>query len=119
MKIIVTESSQKKVLNRLIAEESGYLDKVLLVKSYLDNHFSRQKYSQPSDENGEPFEHDVVGWVDSEGEIVKLFNDYQLFDLLQEKFKNIIADKDERDSFLKKVIIAWYQGKIDKNGVIV
>ena len=51
-------------------------------------------------------------------EVVRTYTDRQLFDMLQEEFKDILPDKNERDSLIKKVLVAWYNNKIDKNGVI-
>ena len=117
MKIILTEEKEKNLVRYLIKESYNYPDKVLLVKKFLDQHFSRATYDS-TDDSGKPTEKQVVAWMNSGKEAVKTYTDVQLFEMLQEEFKNILADKNERDEFLKNVIKAWYNKKIDSNGII-
>lgn len=117
MKVILTEEQERKLVKHLIKESYSYPDKVLLVKEFLDQHFSRATYDS-EDDNGKPSEKQVVAWMNSSNEAVKTYTDVQLFEMLQEEFKTILSDTKERDEFLKKIIKAWYNNKIDDNGII-
>ena len=116
MKIIINEKSEKRLI-QLIKEESLYTNKVLMVKKFLDDNLSRADYNQNDDETGLPSRKQIAVWMNG-NEVIKTYKDQQLIDMIQEKFKNIFDDENECYSFLKKVLIAWYKNKIDKNGVI-
>ena len=103
---------------RLIHEEvSGLSDKVAEVKKYLDKHFHRARSSEFGDD-GTPEMREVVAWVDDINQIMKSLTDVQLFYVIQAKFKNILADKGERDKFIKQVIKDWYNKKISKENTL-
>ncbi len=116
MKIIINERHEEKLV-KIIKEETLYLDKVLRIKRFLDSHFSRADYQQVDDNTGMPSKKQVAVWM-SGNEAVRTYTDTQLFEMLQEVFKDILPDKKERDMLLKNVLVAWYNNKIDKNGVI-
>jgi hypothetical protein len=40
----------------------------------------------------------------------QLLTDKDLFYIAQDRFKNILGDRDERDDFLKNALINWYHG---------
>ena len=105
--------------SHVIKEDSVDMsDKVFQVKDYLDKHFARATATK-SDDDGYPSEVGVVAIVDGNKKVVKTMSDVQLFYLLQDKFKELFGDKEERDNFLKRIIRAWYYGKISKNGIIM
>lgn len=125
--IILSEHQIQLVMNKMLSEELssvGYNDKVLQVKKYLDDNFTKAKNDIGKfDSEGNRQVDEYVSLVDKNRNVLKLMTDRQLFDLLQEKFKNILPNKEEddkkkRDEFLKSVMIAWYNHKIDKNGSI-
>ena len=118
MKTIVINERQEKILMRLMREEvSGLSDKVAEVKNYLDKHFHRARSSEFG-KDGTPEMREVVVWVDDNNQIMKSLTDVQLFYVIQAKFKNILADRDERDKFLKQVIKDWYNKKISKENTL-
>ena len=116
MRIIINEIHEKKLI-KMINEESLYLDKVLKIKGFLDKNLSRADFQQFDSNTGKPSKKQVAAWMNG-NEVVRTYTDRQLFDMLQEEFKDILPDKNERDSLIKKVLVAWYNNKIDKNGVI-
>lgn len=115
-KVLLTEQQIAK--NILTEMYGGMGDKVGVVKDYLDSHFSRAKVSEMG-ENGRPHAKEVVIWLDDFKQPVKALTDVQLFYIIQDEFKNIIADKAERDEFLKDVIKSWYNKKISKDNTVL
>jgi len=115
-KVLLTE---QQILSTLLTEVYGGMgDKVGIVKDYLDKHFSRAKVSEMG-ENGRPQAKEVVIWLDDFNQPVKALTDVQLFYIVQDEFKNILSDKNERDEFLKDVIKSWYNKKISNNNTIL
>lgn len=113
--IILTENKIHTLLKAMVKESyGGWSEKVELVKNYLDRHFARAK-ATIMDKNGRPSFQEVVAWLDDNKQVVKTLTDVQLFYVIQDEFKDIIADKQERDDFLKQVIKNWYEHKISKN----
>lgn len=125
MKIIITESMEKKLIEYLLKETiNGYSDKVLSVKKYLDTHWLKadtvgvgnfdecatQHIVMAKSSNGEPLKQD--------GETVNKTLE-ELFELLQAKYKNLFgSNTQERDKFLKQIIKDWFNNKITSNGVL-
>lgn len=104
-KIIVRESAARKLVGEIISEEiGGWSDKVLLVKKYLDGKYVRLRNK------------DFVVELDADKQVKRVLTDKKLFLDLQEEFRDIIADKRERDKFLIQVIKDWYADKISKYG---
>lgn len=115
--IKITERQERLILKTILNEEYGGLsDKVGEVKKYLDDNFIRMTTLEFKD--GEPQNTEVVAWADKNKQPLKLLTDVQLFDLIQEKFKNILSDKEERDKFLKQIIKQWYSNNIGKNNTL-
>ena len=127
-RIIINENKRNFLLSVILNEsltDGEMSDKVLQIKTYLDDNFSKANSDIDSfDENGNRKVKSFAALLDSSKNVVKLMTDKQLFDLLQEKFKTILPNNDNderllRDNFLKKVLIAWYNDKITKEGVIL
>jgi hypothetical protein len=117
-KITINESQEELILNAILKEEiegAGWGDKVLTVKKYLDANFVRAD-STIMGKDGQPTQQQVVAWTDKNGKILRTLSDVQLFYMVQEKFKNILPDKKERDNFLKQVLKDWYSKSISKAG---
>lgn len=113
--IIVSEEKERVLIEAMLNEKFGGLgDAVKTVAEYLDKHFSRAT-STIIGADGKPEVQQVVAWLDDYKQVIKTLTDVQLFYILQEEFKSIIADKDERDKFLKQVIKDWYNKKITAN----
>lgn len=115
MKIIINEI-QKCLLTNCIVNEmyGGYGDKVKIVKDYLDKNFAKAN-STTFGNDGTPKNEKIVAWLDDYKQIVKTLTDVQLFYVIQDQFKNILPDINERDKFLKQIIKDWYNNKISKN----
>ena len=95
----------------------NYINKVSVVKKFLDNTFVKADMSTINDE-GLPQKKPIVGMKDNNGNVVKNLSPQQLFYLIQNKFKHIYLDKEKRDKFLKQIIIDWYNNKISKEGLL-
>lgn len=109
-------------MNTILNESSDYAEELgpkrLAVKNFLDKHF--MKGSTPMlDNEGNPSKMEVVVMM-QDGKPLKSMDDKQLFYYLQshKQFRNMLPSND-RDEFLKKTIIAWYNKKINKNGNIM
>ncbi len=115
-KIIINEDKEHLLYEEAVIEEmfGGWGEKVKAVKDYLDNHFSRATATIFGDD-GMPKTEKVVAWLDDYKQVVKTLTDVQLFYIIQDKFKNILPDKEERDKFIIQVLKDWYNHKISKN----
>lgn len=116
MKIIINESKEHLLYEEAMIEEmfGGWGEKVKLVKDYLDKHFSRAK-STVFGKDGKPEVQEVVAWLDDFKQVVKTLTDVQLFYVIQDEFKNILPDREERDKFIIQVLKDWYNHTISKN----
>jgi hypothetical protein len=129
MKKIIINENKRDLLFSVILNESltdgDKSDKVLQIKDFLDSNFSKANSDTESfDENGNRKVKSFAALLDSSKNVLKLMTDKQLFDLLQEKFKKILpnsnsSERNVRDNFLKKVLIAWYNDRITKEGSIL
>jgi len=116
MKILIKESQLKLVEQEMVNE--AYCDKTLIVKKFLDGNYMRGDFVK--DDNGGKKTIGVFVKLTDKGLPTKdsaMFDD--VFYRVQDQFKNIISDKNERDEFLKKAIKAWYDNKINQRGNIV
>lgn len=119
-RLIINESQEKLLISEFIFENKIYsvdTDKVLVLKKFLDNNFKRASMSQINN-SGMPVNTPIVGMMDNRGNIIKNMSDRQLFDLMQDKFKNIYDNNIQRDKFIAQVIKDWYYNKIDNNGLL-
>lgn len=121
-KIILREDQFEK-LKMLFAKQGNQYsyspEKVLIVKAYLDDNFSHD----PED-NIEGIGAD--GYVSNTpivymrntftGKKLRPMYDYQLLDLLCNKFSNMFTDDDEKTKFLGQVMKDWYYNKIGLYG---
>ena len=92
-------------------------NKVLAVKSYLDETFVRGRMPIVG-EDGYPQTLYIVGMKGSDGKVIKNMTAKQLFFLLQDKFSKIYQDKKQRNKFLKKVMQDRYNRKITREGLL-
>ena len=100
-------------------ESSNFVEpqKVLLVKKYLDDNFVRAAIPVKLG-NGDIVNKAIVGFKGPDGQPAENLSIRNLFWKTQDKFKNIYADKNKRDQFLKQVITDWYNKKISKEGLL-
>jgi len=118
-KIIITEQQEQMLLEHLIMEKTYPIDvnKVLLVKKFLDKHFKRGSLAQFGTD-GMPENTPVVGMISEDVKIVKNLTARQLFDVLEDVFKRMFSNKIQRAKFLVQVIKDWYYERITKEGLL-
>jgi len=115
-KIIISEEKEHLLYEEAMLEEmfGGWGDKVKSIKDYLDKNFARAA-ATIFGEDGKPQVKQVVAWLDDYKQIVKTLTEVQLFYIIQDQFKKILPDKNERDKFIIQVLKDWYNNKISKN----
>lgn len=115
-KIIINEDKEHLLYEEAMLEEmfGGWGDKVKAIKDYLDKNFARAA-ATIFGEDGKPQIKQVVAWLDDYKQIVKTLTDVQLFYIIQDQFKKILPNKEERDKFIIQVLKDWYNNKISKN----
>lgn len=127
-KIIISEDKQDLLMSLILNESLTDLDQsdnVLKIKKYLDANFTKATNDVGTfDNNGDRTTQSYAALLDSNKNVLRLMTDRQIFDLLQEKFKTIMPnstkeEKKKRDEFLKKVLVAWYNNKITKEGSLL
>jgi hypothetical protein len=115
-KIIISEDKEHLLYEEAMLEEmfGGWGDKVKAIKDYLDKNFARAAATMFG-EDGKPQIKQVVAWLDDYKQVVKTLTDVQLFYVIQDQFKKILPNKEERDKFIIQVLKDWYNNKISKN----
>ena len=115
-KIIISEEKEHIIYEEALMEEmfGGWGEKVKAVKDYLDKNFAKAA-ATIFGEDGKPQIKQVVAWLDDYKQVVKTLTDVQLFYVIQDQFKKILPDKQERDKFIIQVLKDWYNNKISKN----
>ena len=115
-KIIISEEKEHLLYEEAMLEEmfGGWGDKVKSIKDYLDKNFARAA-ATIFGEDGKPQVKQVVAWLDDYKQVVKTLTEVQLFYIIQDQFKKILSDKEERDKFIIQVLKDWYNNKISKN----
>lgn len=100
---IITEEQLKKNILR-----ESYSDKAIMIKNFLDSNFMRATFTKTGDDG---LKKNVGIFVQLDSN--RLPTDTQLtaetvFDIVQNKFNNILTDKKERDRFIIQVMKDWY-----------
>jgi hypothetical protein len=115
-KIIISEEKEHLLYEEAMLEEmfGGWGDKVKSIKDYLDKNFARAA-ATIFGEDGKPQVKQVVAWLDEYKQVVKTLTEVQLFYIIQDQFKKILSNKEERDKFIIQVLKDWYNNKITKN----
>lgn len=115
-KIIISEEKEHLLYEEAMLEEmfGGWGDKVKSIKDYLDKNFARAA-ATIFGEDGKPQVKQVVAWLDEYKQVVKTLTEVQLFYIIQDQFKKILPNKEERDKFIIQVLKDWYNNKITKN----
>lgn len=115
--IIITESQFNALKKKLAESYFVEPEKVKIVQKFLDDNFV--KGALPSiGEDGYPKPIWIVGLKIPFSQEVKNMTATQAFYMLQDKFKHIYSDSKQRDKFLKRVLIDWYNGNISKHGLL-
>ena len=117
MKTLILNENKLNTLKDNIIEESS-CDKVLQVKKFLVGNFLRGTIEKAGDD----------GTMKSTGIFIQLNDKHMptqsrlaadgVFDMIQDKFKNILSDKTQRNKFLIRLIKDWYNNKITKDGTL-
>ena len=121
MKLILTEKQVAKLYKLMLQEEMGKQysyspEKVLIVKKYLDDNFKKGSIEGMGDD-GMPTNTCIVAMINPQtGNVAQNMYDYQLLELLIDKFQNMFVDKEERSKFLGQVMRDWYEDKIGLYG---
>ena len=110
--IIITEA-QLSTLKEAYFVES---EKVRVLRNFLDSHFIKGSHPMVG-EDGEPKVMGIVGMI-IPGADPKPMTATQLFYYMQNHFKNLYADKKQRDALIKLVIKKWYYDEIDRDNTI-
>ena len=121
MKLILTEKQVANLYRMMLQEEmskqySYSPEKVLIVKKYLDENFKKGSIEGMGDD-GMPNNTCIVAMINPQaGNVAQNMYDYQLLELLIDKFQNMFVDKEERSRFLGQVMRDWYEDKIGLYG---
>lgn len=128
-KLIITEA-QERMLAKILREELQYPEKkeanepycidpekVLIVKRFLDGNFTPHDYEN-NGENGMPCKIKIFSMNASDGTPLKYLYAEQLQDLLIDKFQKMFMDKNERATFMARVLKEWENGTIGVNGTL-
>lgn len=117
-KILFSESVLERILKEN-SEDKFYPEtgKVLAVKKYLDKAFIRTTVSD-IDNNGYPVQRRMAGMLGNNGEVVNTLSPKQLFYLIQDRFKNIYSNKEQRDRLLRQVVKDWMNEKLKDDGTL-
>jgi len=115
--IIITESQFNALKKKLAESYFVETEKVKIVKNFLDDNFVRGAIpSIGEDGYGKPIL--IVGMKIPYSDELKNMTAVQAFYLLQDKFKHIYSEPKQRDGFLKKVLVDWYNDRISKDGIL-
>lgn len=118
-KIIISEGIEDLFI-QLALNETFYpeANKVIILKNYLDKNFLKSTIDD-IDNNGYPIKKMVVSMKNGNGEALNTMTTSQLFYLVQDKFKNIYQNNEQRDRLIKQVIKDWCNGHEGlKNGML-
>lgn len=117
-KIKISEDVEN-FLVQLSLNEAFYpeANKVLIIKNYLDKNFIKSSVDD-IDNNGYPIKTQVVSMKNSHGEAMNTMTTSQLFYLIQDKFKNIYHNNEQRDNLIKQVIKDWCKNAISREGML-
>lgn len=111
MKIYLSEQKFNRIKSKIRENIECENDKILSVKKYLDGKYNRTYYSS---EDGNKAAVSLKNGNNS-----TLISIIKVFYECQEVFKKLFADNSYLDKMLAKIIKAWYNNKIDRNGCIM
>lgn len=115
-KIILTENKLNTVKKEII--EESFCDKVVLVKKFLDGNFMRGSIEKTADDGTMKRTGIFIQLDDKHMPTKSMMSAASVFDMIQDKFKKILSDKNKRNKFLIRLIKDWYNNKITKDGVL-
>ena len=116
-RIFITESQLNTLKSKLSESFFVETEKVKIVKKFLDDNFTKGVLPAIGEDGyGKPLW--IVAMKIPFSQEPKNMTATQAFYLLQDKFKKIYSDPNQRDKFLKRVLIDWYNGKISNTGLL-
>lgn len=117
-KTVILKETTAKGIWKHILDESFHPErgKVLIVKKYLDDTFRRTSSDDIVD--GYPKKITSVALIGTNGEALKVLEMSELLSMLEDKFIEMILDKEDRRKFLKAVIKDWYNNAITPEGLL-
>lgn len=108
MKITINESQANQLIaNLVIKENMMQINRIKLVKDFLDKNFQRADISRIGND-GYAEDYPIVMYIDSYKQPIKKMTDEELLDMLLDKFQHLMPNQEENKEFLIKVIKAWY-----------
>ena len=115
--IIISEKMEKALINRMIEESVYYPDpeKVIILKAFLDKNFTKENVPDVNG-NGLPSSTMVASMKNQNGVAIETMKPIDLFYFMQERFKNIEPNENDRDRLLRQVLKDWFGNKISKEG---
>lgn len=117
MKTLILNEDKLNTLKDKIIEES-YCDKVLLVKKFLNRNFMRGSIEKTADDGTMKRTGIFIQLDDKHMPTKSMMSATSVFDMIQDKFKKILSNKNKRNKFLIRLIKDWYNNKITKDGVL-
>jgi hypothetical protein len=115
-KIILTENKLNTANKEII--EVSFCDKVVLVKKFLDGNFMRGSIEKTADDGTMKRTGIFIQLDDKHMPTKSMMSATSVFDMIQDKFKKILPNKNKRNKFLIRLIKDWYNNKITKDGVL-
>ena len=115
-KIVLTENKLNTVRREII--EESFCDKVVLVKKFLDGNFMRGSIEKTADDGTMKRTGIFIQLDDKHMPTKSMMSATSVFDMIQDKFKKILPNKNKRNKFLIRLIKDWYNNKITKDGVL-
>ena len=114
---LINESTENRLIDYYLSESFiPKADLVLKIKSYLDKNFAKQLMDDV--EGGYPKKVCTVNMLSIDKQPLKTLQMSELLLLLDDKFNNMIKNKEDRRKFLKQVIKDWYQNNITHDGIL-
>ncbi|MBR6516110.1 MAG: hypothetical protein IKT40_04570 [Bacilli bacterium] len=110
MKIVLNERQEKMLHKLILKEQANYLgDKENLILTWLNDNFKPMDLYN-KDNFGLPKKSLGVCVLDQNKQVTEnIITVEDLFFKLQEKFKKILSDKNDRDELIKMVLKKWYK----------
>lgn len=118
MNIILNERTESDVISKILSETfCPAYEKVMAIKDYLDRNF-RKTTIDDVDENGYPSKTRCAVMVSDGGKPLRTMQPREIILMLDDKFQNIISDKNDRIKFLRQTLKDWLDGKISASGIL-
>ena len=123
-RIVITERQSEEITGMIISEAFNDIyvlnpHCVLAVKKYLDKNF-RKDEATDIDADGKIVYNRIADWIDKHGNVVSqpsLEKVCKMLDSVND-IRKLVKNDSIRKKFIESVVDAWYDDRIDKNGII-